>query len=147
MGQAVQSLKLHAPLEEYIRYFERLSVRSVRLVEKISEPQLEFIDPIFTSRGHDEFENTMVHILNRFEQPKIKVTDYAWGRDGTTAFLRWRFEHIYKGQKEIIPGMSEISFSHNDLVISHVNYWDIGSSVLPKHGFLNWVKKQIQTKL
>lgn len=142
-----QRLSKQRVLEDYIQYFETLSARSIRLIEKVAEPSLQFDDPFHCLKGLDEVEAMFEEMFEVFERPKFKVTDYAWGQDGQTVYTRWVFSCIYKGQRHEIDGMSEIEFSHNGLVSSHRDHWDSGSQVVAKIPVMGWLYRKLQQKI
>ena len=113
-------------LDDYIEYFEKLNRRSIRLIEKLAEPGIRFKDPFNDVQGTDAFERIFVHMFENLERPKFSVQDYAWGKDGKTAYLRWVLKYQLKGQAKRIEGMSEVMFSNNAKVMAHIDHWDAG---------------------
>lgn len=132
-------------VEDYIRYWEALNVRSVRLVEKLAASGIAYKDPFFDVRGEDAFEEVLRRYLEGVRLRNIKVINHGFSNDGRTVFLRW--EAII-GVKESIAlsGMSEIVYDHDALVVGHYNFWDTGSQIMAdvpilKHGF-NWLRRR-----
>ncbi len=136
-------------LEDYIEYWETLTPRSVRLIEKLGDPGMMFKDPFNNVQGLEAVETVLSKIFQDTEKPRFKVQNHAWAQDGKTAFLRWQMRFLSKGRKRewIIDGMSEIYFSDSGKVMAHYDHWDSGSQLfsrLPVCGFLfNLVKKRL----
>lgn len=141
------AMKLQKPLEEYIRYFETLTPRSVRLIEKIADPTMRFIDPFNDVHGIDAVEAVLEKKCRGVINPKYRITDYAWGRDGHTVYLRWSFSFEEQGALRLITGMSEVSFSPLGKVACHVDYWDTGSQLMAYRPFAGWVWRNIRRRL
>ena len=58
------------------------------------------------------------------DKPKFKIEDYAWGREERTAYLKWVMNFEYRGKKARIVGMTELLFSKDHKVLSHIDHWD-----------------------
>ena len=133
-------------LQDYIAYYERLSPRTIRLIEKIAAPDMRFKDPFNDVRGLDLFEKIMADMFDQVDNPRFKIHDYSWGKDGQ-AYLRWDMRFSRGGKEQIIPGMSEIGFDAKGRVASHVDYWDSGEYLfakLPLIGpVINWIRRKI----
>ncbi|MEC8664131.1 MAG: nuclear transport factor 2 family protein [Pseudomonadota bacterium] len=131
-------------VEDYIRYWETLSVRSVRLVEKLAASGISYTDPFHDVRGVDAFEAVLRRYLEGVRLRNIKVINYGFSNDGRTVFLRW--EAVIGAADQIaLSGMSEVVYDHNALVVGHYNFWDTGSQIMAgapilKHGF-NWLRR------
>ena len=126
-------------VEDYIRYWETLNVRSVRLVEKLAASGIAYKDPFFDVRGEDAFEEVLRRYLEGVRLRNIKVINYGLSNDGRTVFLRWEAV-IGEKQPIAISGMSEVVYDHDALVVGHYNFWDTGSQIMAdapilKHGF------------
>lgn len=140
-------LKNNKTLQDYIAYYEGLSPRNIRLIEKLAEPHMEFKDPFNAVRGLDAVEAIFEHMFAKTENPKFKVRDYVWSDDNMSAYLKWDFTFLSKGKKHHIPGMSEVSFGDRGLIISHIDYWDSGEyfyAKLPVIGsIIRWVRGKL----
>lgn len=115
----MHNLNFQRQLEEYSAYHERLTARSVRLIEKLASPEMRFIDPHHDVRGIEAVEAVMTGMLGQGDRVSTRITDMAWGRDGYTAYLRWT-RHFPKHQ---MGGISEVVFGPDGLVVQHTEYW------------------------
>lgn len=149
------SEKAQAVLAKYIQYYETLTRRSIRLIEKVAEPGMVFKNPFYDIAGLEEFEELLGRLFARTENQKFKVRDYSWGENGEgeegggeVAYLRWSFSCDYKGKRRYIEGMSEILFSRRGLVLSHADHWDAAGQVyehVPLLGaLLRWIKGKLK---
>ncbi len=134
-------------LEEYISFYERMSRRSLPLLEKLVEPGVSFKDPFNEVYGYDKMLKIFQHMFENTDKPKFKVLDQTWSRDGMTAYLKWHFTYERKGQKYHINGMSEVLFSNNAKIMAHTDYWDAAEQFY-EHipvlgGAIRWVKAKM----
>lgn len=133
-------------IEDYAAYWEKLNVRSVRLIEKYIADEYAYTDPFHDIRGVDAAEEIIMRYYSRAVPPKIKVTNMAISKDGMTVFYRW--EVIMAGATiDRISGLSEVVFNTKGKVVSHYNFWDTGSQIaarLPWFKFVyNWLTSRI----
>lgn len=129
----MHNLNFQRQLEEYSVYHERLTTRSVRLIEKMAAPEMRFINPDYDVRGIEAVESVLTKMLGQGDRVKTSVTDMAWGRDGYTAYMRW-IRHFPKHQMD---GISEVVFAPDGLVVQHTEYW---LSQPPKRGLFSFFK-------
>lgn len=140
------TLQYHRPLRDYIEYFEKLSARSVPLLDKVAERDVFFKDPFNEVRGLEKMQAVFEHMFQTLENPKFKVTDIAWGKQGNTAYLKWDFVYSLKGKKHHFEGMSEVTFAPTGKVTSHIDHWDSGL-VYQKIPLLGALIRAVKSKL
>lgn len=145
MNQPVMALQ--KALEDYIGYFEKLTPRSVRLLEKLAEPGMRFTDPFHDVHGVDAVEAVLEQRLRADGQTQFRVSDHAWGRDGYTVYLRWTRTSFVSGQEQRINGVSEVMFSPGGRVAAHIDHWDSGRQKDARRPFTGWLLSRIQKKL
>ena len=139
--------KFQRALDDYIEYFEKLNARSIRLIEKLAEPGMRFKDPFNDVQGTDAVERIFKHMFANVEKPKFEVEDYAWGKDGQTAYLRWVMRYERQGKKRRIDGMSEVLFSNGGKVLSHIDHWDAGEQFYEHVPLLGGAIRFVKSKL
>jgi hypothetical protein len=142
-------LTLQRPLEDYVVFFENLTHRSLPLLGKYVAPDVRFIDPFNTLTGADRMAAVFEKMFEDTERAKFRVIDTAWGRSGHVAYLRWTMHAVPKGRKNeiVIEGMSEITFSPDGKVTSHIDHWDSGSQILARVPLLQWVWVLVRGRL
>ncbi len=141
------NLALQKPLEDYIEYWETLTPRSLRLIEKLTEPGMAFKNPFYDVVGVDAFEHALQQFFSYSGDFKFKVADYAWGRDGATVYLRWSLNFSRKGKKKRIDGVSEVLFSKKGKVLSHSDHWDSGAQFYADLPLLGDILRRIKNKI
>ncbi len=115
-------------LEDYVLYLERLTVRSIRLIEKLVSSDIRLIGPGYDVRGLDAVEAQFAELFENAQRHHIQITDSSWGRDGYTAYLRWTRINQTKrnGPEHRTDGISEIIFGPDGMVVQHRDYWADG---------------------
>ena len=139
---------LQRALDAYIDYYERLSARSIRLIEKLAVPGMQFRDPFNDVAGIEKVEAVLKKMFADVTAPKFRVHDCAWGRDQRTAYIKWGFTaRMQNGSHLNITGMSEICFNDEGYVMAHIDYWDPAAAIyedLPLLGrAIRWVRNKI----
>lgn len=125
------AMALQKPLEDYIQYLEKMTTRSVRLLDKLAAPGMRYADSLYDVRGSDEIAGIFRRRLETVHSPKIRIRDHAWGQDGQTVYLRWTFSCRRDGVEDIRQGVSEIMFSKDGLVLAHMDYPDMYERLPP----------------
>lgn len=146
----MQNLNFQRQLEDYIAYHERITVRSLRLLEKMAAPEMRYIDPFHDVRGIDHVVAVFRNVLERhIERPRFQVSNIAWGRDGYTVFLRWTLHFAPVGRKEewALEGIAEIVFGPDGKIVQHQNHWDSGSQLMVHMPFYKWVWTMFAKKI
>ncbi len=139
--------KLHRGLQDYCEFYEKLNLRSVRLIEKLAEPGMHFKDPFNDVMGVDQVQKIFKHMFENTQNAKFKVIDSAWGDKERTAYIRWNFGYEMKGRKYFVEGMSEVMFSRDAKVMSHIDYWDAGEYFYEHIPLLGRALRFVKSKL
>ena len=129
-------------LEDYISYFETLSPRTIRLIEKLAAPGLQYNGPFFHLRGVDAAESMFENALAVVKTFRIRVIDKTWGVQGHTAYIKWICHMSAASGEHEINGISEISFNDKSLVIAHNDYWDSGEMLLSGSRLGEWLLRK-----
>lgn len=137
------------PLEDYIIFFEKLSARSVRLLDKHVSHDVAFKDPFNDVIGAPEMERVLAHMFTQVENPKFKVHDAAQGRQENMFYLKWTFTYVLpkSGIKDSFEGVSEVMFKPDGKVASHVDYWDPTHPVYMRIPVIKWLLGKVLRKL
>lgn len=139
------AVNLRRVLEEYIDYREKLTPRSIRLIEKLAVPYMAFTDPFNDVQGIEEVETVFEKMFSKMDRPSCKIDDAAWGRDEYTAYLRWTLTFSPKGREERrqIAGISEICFTRDGKIYRQTDYWDSGSQQMSNMPLPGWLSRRM----
>lgn len=112
-------LMLLKPVEQYIDFIEKLSVRSVPLLARYAEHGVLFEDRDYSVRGLAEM-GVVLEKRSSGRQPLVyKAKDYVVAGDSRTVFVEWS---VRSGSEECTC-MSKLMFSPAGKVFSHTEYW------------------------
>ena len=138
-----------AALAEYIKIYETMSARSVPLLAKTLAHDARFKDPFSDVRGPDKIMSIFQKMFRQLNNPKFHVVDQAWGtgESGNIAYLRWTLTFTDKSGRREIPGVSEVAFGPDHLIIEHLDYWDSGEHLYARLPLLGWIINKIRKKL
>ncbi|WP_439580121.1 nuclear transport factor 2 family protein [Elioraea sp.] len=107
--------------------WQRLTPETIPTLVGLAAADVRFRDPFQEIRGRDAFEGMLRHVLATVSEPRFVVTDHALGL--AAGYLRWRFTCRRGDTAQTIEGMSEIAFTPDGLVASHLDHWDSGMQV------------------
>ncbi len=131
----------------YINLFNCLPQLNHGSLQRLTAPNLRFIDPFHDVAGHAKVMQVLQHFAAQVKQPHFKVTHIAWS--GSVCLLRWDFS----GELPLIgawnfPGVSELHLDSQGLICLHRDHWDAGLYFyqrLPLLGrLLHWIRRRIQ---
>ncbi len=98
-----------------------------------------FKDPMNEFRGIERYQQMIGFIGTWFLNLKLDLHDIR--RDGETIVTRWTLSWntpLPWKPRISIPGWSELRLNADDLIVSHIDYWDCSRiDVLKQHLFPN----------
>ena len=84
-----------------------------------------FKDPLNEFRGIDRYKQMIGFITTWFGDPKMDLHEIT--RSGDTIKTRWTLSWttpVPWGPRIAIPGWSELKVNADELIVSHIDYWD-----------------------
>ena len=116
------ALALQKPLENYIQYLEKMTSRSVRLLDKMAVPGMRYSDQQHDVRGTDAITEIFSRRFTDMSGMKFRVSDHAWGHRNQIVYLRWTATYVRDGVEDVTQGLAEVMFSNEGMVMSHADY-------------------------
>ena len=96
-----------------------------------------FKDPLNQFRGINRYKKMISFIKNWFNEPKMDVHEIS--QSGDTIKTRWTLSWTTPlpwRPRIAIPGWSELKLNADNLIISHIDYWNCSRlDVLKQHLF------------
>ena len=96
-----------------------------------------FKDPINEFRGVERYQQMIGFIKNWFSEPKLELHEIT--RSHNTLKTRWTLywtTPLPWRPRIAIPGWSEIKLNADELIVSHIDYWNCSRlDVLKQHLF------------
>ena len=114
------------------------------MLDRYVARDVRFIDPFHNTVGIEPMRQGLQNLFVYADQPKIRISDRAWGRDGHTVYLRWS---VMRTTAHNIEGVSEISFGRDGLVASQTNHWDSGSQIIARHPLTRWIWNRFVSRM
>lgn len=128
------------PAGPYIRFYEALSPASLSDIGAVCHEDICFKDPFNETLGLDAYKALLEGMFQSAPDITFRVLHCAY--DGEVCFLRWDSQATVKAlgkEPWAVKGMSELRFSEDGRIISHIDHWDAASQFyerLPVIGFL-----------
>jgi hypothetical protein len=113
------------PADAYIRYYETLSVATLKNLDSVVTADVRFRDPFNEVRGVEAYRRLLAKMFEAV--PDVRFTVSHQAVDGETCFLRWRCQGTLKalgGKSWLVEGMSELRFGPDGRVREHIDHWD-----------------------
>lgn len=137
-----------ASLDEIVGWFETLTPDSCGRVAEFYAPDARFRDPFSDVRGTEAIRAIYLHMFDRLENPRFRVTGRWHGEDGV--MIRWDFLFKISGLghsgEETITGLTHLRFAPDGRISEHLDYWDAAGGLyekLPVLGtFMRWLKRR-----
>ena len=113
------------PAAKYVRFYEALSPETVADLKSVVHDDVRFKDPFNDVIGLDAYTALLNAMFRAAPDIKFEVLHTAY--DGDACFLRWTSRGTVEALGKdpwVIQGMSELKFSDDGRIISHIDYWD-----------------------
>lgn len=119
-------------LQNVIRFFESVSMESVKDILSIYSADAYFKDPFNEVRGAPAISAIFVHMFAQVDEPTFKVQRSILQDDD--AFIVWDFSFRKKGTSTAftIHGSSHLCFNSAHQVVYHRDYWDAAEELYEK---------------
>lgn len=120
--------EITAPASAYIEALEAFSAPTMDAFLSLCAAGIEFKDPFNHTFTRDDFRRVLKHMLKQVKGLQFTVSDH-W-HTGRSLVIKWRFTGSARLIGELdIPGLSEVQFDGNGLVIRHIDYWDANEHI------------------
>jgi steroid delta-isomerase len=127
-------------LDDYVAFFERLSLDRLDALDALVTPDVRFKDPFNDLRGVEGMRAALAAAFDH-GPPRFEVIDRA--RGSAAAYLLWRYTH---GSGFAFEGMSEIRFAPDGRIAEHIDHWDSGTHVYMRVPVLGWFARLIRDR-
>ena len=98
-------------------------VPSIESLAEVAETDVRFSDPFNDIRGLEALHKLLEHTRSQVTSLQFEVQDRAWS--GNTVYIKWRMTgHVRVIGEWVVDGVSEVVFSEDAKVKSHIDHWD-----------------------
>jgi len=132
----------------YIKFYETISKDTLDDVFNLVDTNIHFKDPFNDIRGIENYRSLLFSMLQNVPDIRFKILNVAF--DDKACFFRWESKATLKfltREPWIIQGMSQISFSDDDLVKEHIDFWDSGVDFYQYLPIIGRIMKIIQRRV
>lgn len=147
-GVALEGEAASLAVERFRGFFRDVTVESVReLAPGLYATDVYFNDTLKTLRGRDEVTAYFLKTAEATGHVRATVEDVAWS--GSDCYVRWIMDVGFKddGAPVRTPGMTQLRFNGDGLVVLHQDYWDSAGGFydhLPVvGGLLAWIRSML----
>lgn len=139
-------------LEKYIAYYNNFSKETVDSLLDLVTEDVHFKDPFNELRSAKGMLAAMRDVFETANEPRFVVLDSL--ADNKHCYIKWDFYFRPKKIKTKEPwhvrGLSELKFSEDGRIASHIDYWDAAEGFYEKvpvlGGLMRFVKKRMKIK-
>ncbi len=116
-------------LHKYLDLFEKLEPNKINELINIIDKNFIFEDPFQKLKGKKPFRDLLEKMFKKLQKPQFSILKVY--EDKFVSIVKWKFScKVFKKNISFL-GMSEICIKNN-LVISHIDYWDSGRNFYAK---------------
>ena len=132
---------------EWIAVFADLQQSGVPTLEalaEIAEPDVYFHDPFNDIRGLQDLQRLLLHTREQVSSLRFDTLDSAWS--GNTVYIKWRMTGRVRFIGEwLVEGVSEVEFSKNAKVQSHIDHWDAATQFYNRLPVIGWLLRRLSS--
>ena len=130
----LQDLRLghQKKLEEFIEFFEKISTRSLDLLDSLALQTLILEDPYCKAFGLDDVKELLLKRLKICGRTKYSVSGFVWDESDDIVTIHWtlfyisrrKFLFFYRDSPCEFKGSSKIMFSPQGDILSIEEVWE-----------------------
>jgi hypothetical protein len=123
-------------IDNYVRWLETLGPHGVHRLAPFVSKDVRCRTPDAEGLGVPSVAAVFGLIFEHGVQVKTKVLDRMAGSDGHTVYLRWdRIVTTKDGKFSAFSGVTELMISHDDKIVSIIDYWDCAPETIGKQSW------------
>ncbi|MFT6901309.1 MAG: hypothetical protein ACJAXS_001499 [Colwellia sp.] len=134
-------------LSNFVKIYQTLSTDNLELLETIYHNEVTFIDPIHELEGFDNLFQYFQDLYENLLSCEFVINNVIAQEDQAAIYWTMSYQHpkLNKGNVINVTGSSHIK-GHEDKVIYHRDYLDLGSMLYEQLPFLGKLIKLIKNK-
>jgi len=109
-------------IENYIKLFENLNLENLNEFDKLLDENIHFEDPFNKVNGIKNFKRIFSNTLKNLDDVKFKVSNIISKKN--IHIIKWEMTYFAFNKSNSIFGLSEVTISENNKIVSHIDYWD-----------------------
>ena len=109
-------------IENYVKLFESLNLENLNKFDKLLDENIYFEDPFNKVYGIENFKRIFFNTLNKLDNVEFKVLNII--SKNNIYIIKWEMIYFAFNKSNSIFGLSEVTISENNKIVSHIDYWD-----------------------
>ncbi len=109
-------------IENYIKLFENLNLENLNKFDELLDDNIHFEDPFNKVNGIKNFKRIFSNTLKNLDDVKFKVLNIISKKN--IHIIKWEMTYFAFNKSNSIFGLSEVTISENNKIVSHIDYWD-----------------------
>ena len=126
-------------IENYIKLFENLNLENLNEFDKLLDENIHFEDPFNKVNGINNFKRIFSNTLKNLDDVKFKVSNIISKKN--IHIIKWEMTYFAFNKSNSIFGLSEVTISENNKIVSHIDYWDSYNNFYTKIPFFGLIFK------
>jgi len=132
-------MKKKNKIENYVKLFESLNLKNLHKFDKLLDENIYFEDPFNKVYGIENFKKIFSNTLTKLDNVEFKVLNII-SKDNIY-IIKWEMIYFAFNKTNSIFGLSEVTISENNKIVSHIDYWDSYNNFYTKIPFLGLIFK------
>ena len=132
-------MKKKNKIENYVKLFESLNLKNLHKFDKLLDENIYFEDPFNKVYGIENFKRILSNTLEKLDDVEFKVVNII--SKNNIYIIKWEMIYFAFNKTNSIFGLSEVTISENNKIVSHIDYWDSYNNFYTKIPFLGLIFK------
>ena len=132
-------MKKKNKIENYVKLFESLNLTNLHKFDKLLDENIYFEDPFNKVYGIENFKKIFSNTLTKLDNVEFKVLNII--SKNNIYIIKWEMIYFAFNKTNSIFGLSEVTISENNKIVSHIDYWDSYNNFYTKIPFLGLIFK------
>jgi len=132
-------MKKKNKIENYVKLFESLNLKNLHKFDKLLDENIYFEDPFNKVYGIENFKKIFSNTLTKLDNVEFKVLNII--SKNNIYIIKWEMIYFAFNKTNSIFGLSEVTISENNKIVSHIDYWDSYNNFYTKIPFFGLIFK------
>ena len=132
-------MKKKNKIDNYVKLFESLNLTNLHKFDKLLDENIYFEDPFNKVYGIENFKKIFSNTLTKLDNVEFKVLNII--SKNNIYIIKWEMIYFAFNKTNSIFGLSEVTISENNKIVSHIDYWDSYNNFYTKIPFLGLIFK------
>lgn len=132
-------MKKKNKIENYVKLFQSLNLINLHKFDNLLDENIYFEDPFNKVYGIENFKKIFSNTLTKLDNVEFKVINII--SKNNIYIIKWEMIYFAFNKTNSIFGLSEVTISENNKIVSHIDYWDSYNNFYTKIPFLGLIFK------